>query len=588
MTQRRNSQKFMTQQIDSAAQLQDFDIYMEKLLQDWNAPGVGVGIVANNKLVLAQGYGERHYADKLPFTPKTLFPIGSNTKLFTAIAAGMLVEEGQLAWDQPLRDAVPAIRFYNNNLNNTVTLRDLLAHRTGITRHDGILAQRDSLTRKDIFERLQYLKPEVSLRQTFLYNNLMYAAVGYIIELLSGKTWEEFVREKILEPLEMDSTVYTVAEMVQQSDYGVPFTEKRDSNEIYQIPYYEELKAAAPAGAIISNIEDISHWLMALMNDGKYGGQQILPSRVLKSTLEPALADTDIIVKTQDWWELLNPIYGMGRGTAAYRGYLLSYHGGAIDGFHSEISLLPQKQLGAIVFVIGDHCASLANTITYNLYEYLLGLEPTPWSERWLKVRHKAKQAGKEARSKAGAERVANTTPSHPLDDYVGEYVHPAYGMLKIEMKENNLHFNFGRINLPLSHFHYDRFDTPDDERYGKRAVNFLTNPQGDIDRAAMSISEAEEIFTRKAETLDSQLLEQLAGTYETAANFKFQVVLKQDNLLYLVAPEQPEERLVPYKNLTFRVERFSDLTFEFVMENGQVQALKQKVPSGEYVLKRC
>ena len=277
----------MTQQIDSAAQLQDFDIYMEKLLQDWNAPGVGVGIVAEDKLVFAKGYGERNYADKLPFTPKTLFPIGSNTKLFTAIAAGILVEEGKLTWDEPIRDAVPTIRFYNNELNNTVTLRDMLAHRTGITRHDGIWYQRDTLTRKDIFARLQYLKPEVSLRQTFLYNNLMYAAVGYIIELLSGKTWEEFVREKIFQPLEMHSTVYTVAEMIQQSDYGVPFTEKRDSDEIYQIPYYDELKAVAPAGAIISNIEDISHWLMALINDGKYGGQQILPSRVLKSTLDP-------------------------------------------------------------------------------------------------------------------------------------------------------------------------------------------------------------------------------------------------------------------------------------------------------------
>ncbi|MEM9507590.1 MAG: DUF3471 domain-containing protein, partial [Cyanobacteria bacterium P01_E01_bin.35] len=194
----------------------------------------------------------------------------------------------------------------------------------------------------------------------------------------------------------------------------------------------------------------------------------------------------------------------------------------------------------------------------------------------------------KEARSKAGADQVTNTTPSHSLADYVGEYAHPAYGILKIEIKDNILQFNFGRINLPLSHFHYERFDTPDDERYGKRSVNFLTNPQGDVDRAAMSISEAEEIFTRQAETLDSQLLAQLAGTYETPADLKFQVVLKQDNFLYLVVPGQPESKLILYKNLTFRVDRFSDITFEFVMEDGEVKALKQNVPSGEYVLKRC
>ncbi|MBE9046811.1 serine hydrolase [Pleurocapsales cyanobacterium LEGE 10410] len=580
--------EFTIQQIDIADKLQDFDTYIEKLLEDWNAPGVGVGIVTGDKLVFAKGYGDRDYAEKLPFTAKTLFPIASNTKLFTAIAAGMLVEEGKLTWDEPIRDAVPAIRFYNNELNNTVTLRDMLAHRTGITRHDGIWYQRDSLTRKEICDRLQYLKPEVSLRQTFLYNNLMYAAVGYIIELLSGITWEEFVRERIFEPLEMHDTVYTIAEMQKHSDYGVPFTEKRDNNEIYQIPYYDEIGAAAPAGAIISNLEDISHWLIALMNDGKYEGRQVLPSRILNATLEPAIALPNVLGETTGWWELLNPVYGMGCQTVAYRGHLLTHHGGAIDGFHSQISFLPNKKLGVIVLAIGDHCAELIDIITHNTYERLLDLDLTPWSDRWLNVRLKAKQAGIEARSKADADRVDHTTPSHTLAEYVGDYAHPAYGMLKIAMKDNNLQFNLGRIQLPLNHFHYNRFDTPNDERFGKWPVNFLINPQGDINQILMSLDEKEVTFTRQAETLDSQLLAQLAGTYKTPAEFEFQVALKEDNFLYLIVSGQPEEKLVPYKNLTFRVQRFSDMTFEFVIENGRVEALKQKDPSGEYTLKRC
>jgi CubicO group peptidase (beta-lactamase class C family) len=577
-----------TQQTEIVDKLQDFDAYMEKLLKDWNAPGVGVGIVARDKLVFAKGYGDRDYTEKLPFTRKTLFPIGSNTKLFTAIAAGMLVEEGKLTWDEPIRDAVPAIRFYNNELNNTVTLRDMLAHRTGITRHDGIWYQRDSFTRKEICDRLKYLKPEVSLRQTLLYNNLMYAAVGYIIELVSGKTWEEFVREKILKPLEMHDTVYTIDEMQQHSDYGVPFTEKRDSNEIYQIPYYDEIGAAAPAGAIISNLEDISHWLITLMNDGKYQDRQVLPSRILNATLEPAIALPNVLGETTGWWELLNPVYGMGSQTAAYRGHLLTYHGGAIDGFHSQISFLPNQKLGIIVLSIGDHCAELIDIITYNTYERLLDLELTPWSDRWLNVRLKAKQAGIEARSKADADRVDHTTPSHTLAKYVGDYAHPAYGMLKIELKDNNLQFNLGRIQLPLNHFHYNRFDTPNDERFGKWSVNFIINPQGDINQILMSLDQEDVTFTRQAETLDSQLLAQLAGTYKTPAEFEFQVALKEDNFLYLIVPGQPEEKLVPYKDLKFQVKRFSDMRFEFVIENDRVKALKQKDPSGEYILERC
>ena len=577
-----------TQQADVGDKLRDFDAYVEKLLQDWNAPGIGVGIVAEDKLVFAKGYGDRNYQEKLPFTSKTLFPIGSNTKLFTAIAAGILVEEGKLTWDEPIRDAVPAICFYNHELNNTVTLRDMLAHRTGITRHDGMWYRQDSLTRKDICDRLKYLKPEVSLRQAFFYNNLMYAAVGYIIELLSGMTWEEYVREKILQPLEMHSTIYTIAEMLKHSDYGVPFTEKRDSDEIYQIPYYEEIEAVAPAGAIISNIEDISHWLIALMNDGKYGDNQVISSSILNATLEPAIALPNVLGETRDWWELLNPVYGMGRQTVAYRGHLLTYHGGAIDGFYSQISFLPQHKFAAIAFVIGDHCASLTDILSYNIYERLLNLDPTPWSDRFLDLRLRAKQAGTEARSKADADRISDTTPSHPLAEYVGEYSHPVYGIVKIAMKDNNLQFNFGKIEIPLSHFHYDRFDTPDDERLGKWSVNFLINPQGDVDRVTMSLDEKEAIFTRQGETLDSQFLAQLAGTYLTPTDFKFQVILKDDNYLYLVAPGQPEEKLIPYKNLIFRIERFSDMTFEFVMENNQVKALKQKDPSGEYILEKC
>ena len=577
-----------TKQIDILEKVQDFDTYMEQLLQDWNAPGVGIGIVAEDMLVFAKGYGYRNYEEKLPFTPKTLFPIASNTKLFTAVAAGMLVEEGKLTWDKPICDAVPAIRFYNNQLNSSVTLRDMLAHRTGITRHDSIWYKQEFLTRKDIFDRIQYMKPEVSLRETFFYNNNMYAAVGYIIELLSGKTWEEFVREKIFKPLEMHITVYTIAEMLKQSDCGVPFAEKRDSNEIYKIPYYEETNAVAPCGAIISNIEEMSHWLVALMNDGIYIGQQVIPPNILKATLEPAMAEPNVLGETRGWWELLNPVYGMGRRTESYRGHLLTDHGGYIDGFHSQVSFLPQSKIGVIVLGIGSHCAPLSDIITYNVYERLLSLSQTPWSDRWLDVRLKAKQAGKEARAKAGENRVSNTTASHSLTDYIGEYAHPIYGILKIEINDSDLQFNLGKIKLPLSHFHYDRFDTPDDELYGKWSLNFLTNSQGDVNKVAMSIDMAEVIFTRQAKILDSQLLKELAGTYETPAGFKLQVVLKEDNFLYLVVPGQPEEKLIPYKNLTFQIQRFSDLMFEFVLENGEVKALKQIDPSGEYLFKRC
>jgi CubicO group peptidase (beta-lactamase class C family) len=569
--------------IDVTQRLDGFDAYMAKTLKDWNAPGVGVGIVVNDKLVFAKGYGYRDYEKKLPFTPATMSPIASNTKLFTAVAAGMLVEEGKLTWDKPVRESVPAIRFFNDQLNDNVTLRDMLSHRTGITRHDTIWFKSD-FTRKELFEKLVYLEPQEPMRETFLYNNLMFAAVGYLIELQSGKTWEQFVKERILDPLGMDSTSYSIADMLKRPEFGVGFTERRDSFDLYRIPYYEDISGVAPCGAIVSNIDDMSHWLIALMNQGKFNDKQVLPADVLRATLQPAIALPNTALETRGWSEVLNAAYGMGRQTASYRGHLITLHGGDLPGFHTQVSFMPQDHIGVIVFEIGNHSQPLYNIVSYNVYERLLGMDQTPWSDRQLAIRLKNKKAGTEARTKASEGRVPNTEPSHPLAAYVGDYEHPAYGVIAIGLKENQLQFDFHKIQFPMTRFHYDRFDTPDDEQNGKWSVNFRTNPQGDIDEAVMSLDEAEAVFVRKPDKIEPKLVSQLAGSYETPGGVKIQVALGPDGKVSLVLPGQPVSQLTHVKGLVFRDPHFSDSTLEFMVKDGQVTGLKQKDPSGELV----
>jgi CubicO group peptidase (beta-lactamase class C family) len=571
---------------DVAQKLEGLDDYMGKVLKDWNGPGVGIGVVVGDQLVFAKGYGYRDYEKKLPFTPATVCPIASNTKLFTAVAAGMLVDEGKLTWDKPVRESVPTIRFYNEQLNNAVTLRDMLSHRSGITRHDSIWYKSD-FTRKELFDRLRYLEPQAPMRETFLYNNLMFAAVGYMIELQSGKTWERFVRDRVLEPLGMNSTGYTIADMVKQPEHGVGFTEKRDSFDLYRIPYYEDTEGVAPCGAIVSNIEDMSHWLIALMNEGKYNGRQVLPADVLKQTLQPAIALPNTGAEQRGYWEVLNSAYGMGRQTSVYRGHLMTFHGGDLPGFHTQVSFMPKEHVGVLVFVIGNHTAPLYNLITYNVYERLLGVDQTPWIQRGLDIRLKAKEADRQARKKEGGDRVADTKPSHALADYAGDYENPAYGVMKIGLKDGQLQFDFHKIRMPMMHFHYDRFDTPNDEQDGKWSVNFRTNPQGDIAEAVMSLDEAEVGFTRKPEKLDPKVLGQLAGSYETPTGLKVQVTYQENSGLAIVGPGAPPLPLNQVKGLRFRTPRFSDVIFEFVMQDGQVKALKQTAPSGEYSLPR-
>jgi hypothetical protein len=244
---------------------------------------------------------------------------------------------------------------------------------------------------------------------------------------------------------------------------------------------------------------------------------------------------------------------------------------------------MPRERIGVIVLVIGDHSAPLYNIVGYNVYERLLGMDQTPWSDRMLDMRLKGKAASKQARAKAGEDRVPNTKPSHALADYAGEYAHPAYGVMKVAYSDNELHFDFHKIKMPLMHFHYDRFDTPDDERDGKWSVNFRTNPQGDVDQAVMSLDEAEAVFVRKPETLDAKVLADIAGSYETPTGIKVQVVYRENGGLAIAPPGAPPRALIQTKGMKFRVAQFSDVVFEFVTENGKVTALKQRSPSGEF-----
>ena len=576
--------QLVAQQPSVESRLAGLDAYMEQVVKDWNVPGIGVGVVYKDKLVFAKGYGYRDYQKKLPFTPTTTGPFASNTKLFTAVAAGFLVDEGKLDWDKPIRQFVPSIQFFNEDLNRTVTMRDMLSHRTGITRHDMIWYKSD-FTQKELFERLKYLEPSQPLRSVFLYNNMMYSGAGYAIELLAGKSWERVVRERILEPLGMTSTTFTIADMLKTSEPGVPFTERRDNTELYSIPYYSDALGVAPAGAINSNIVDISKWLIALMNDGKLNGRQVIPKAVIRQTLAPSIALPNTGMEVRGWGEVLNSNYGMGRWTTSYRGHLLAYHGGDLPGFHSQVSTMPYDSIGVIVMVIGNHAAPLYNVVSYNVYERLLALSLTPWSERQNTIRLKNKATNKQARTKAGGGRIANTRPSHPIGDYAGEFEHPAYGLLTIATRDNSLLFDLHKIKLPLSHFHYDRFDTPDDEEDGMWSVNFLTNPQGEVDRAEISLDESAAIFVRRIPPALSAAttLRQYVGPYETPNGGKFDVVVRPDGTLAIQYANGTFQDLIPWKTHRFRIKEYPDMVFEFLLANGKVTELKQSDPSGEY-----
>jgi hypothetical protein len=269
---------------------------------------------------------------------------------------------------------------------------------------------------------------------------------------------------------------------------------------------------------------------------------------------------------------------------SSYRGHYLTYHGGDLNGIHSQISCMPYDSIGVIVFTIGDHTSSLYNIVMFNVYEMLLGMDLTPWSERALKDAKKEKEEGRKGRSEIGADKVPNTQPSHPLSSYTGQYAHPAYGTIDIKMIDNQLQFNFHKIKLPLFHYHYDRFDTPNDEEDGYFSLSFLTNPQGEIDRVRFSLDESQAEFVRQADAslTDPKVLAKFSGKYEGVGQI-IEVAVKDENKLFLILAGQPAYQLDPVKENTFRIKQFSDITLKFTIEGNIVKAVEQIDPSGVY-----
>ena len=570
--------------------LKGFDKYIVQIMKEWNSPGIAVGIIIKDKLEYSRGFGYRDLENNLLITSKTLFPIGSNTKLFTSVAMGMLVEEGKLVWDEPISNYIPQIKFYNQELNNTVTLRDMLAHRTGILPNFYIWSGSD-FSRKELFDRLIYLKPIQPIRQSSLYNNMMYAAAGYCLELIMGKTWENFVQENIFNPLNMNSTLFTIEEMEVQEDFAYPYYEDIETDKLIKRPYYleRETKGIGPAAAIISNIDDMSKWVITLMNQGNYKGINVISSDILKETLQPAMADPNTALETEGYDEILNWVWGMGRKFAAYKGHYFTSHGGTLGGFHSQVSMMPFDSIGVLVLVNGAHNNPLPYIISYNIYDRLFGLEPTDFNSRNLKRRSEADKARKEGVQSTISDQIANTKPSHLLTDYQGQYENPEYGILNIRLDGEQLMFDFHHVVLPLEHYHYDRFDTSVDQFHGKYSVNFSMNYQGDIYKADMALGGLEVSLIRKPDDSlsDHNTLIKYVGNYEFDDAI-IGIILSDEGVLIAKMPGGINFKLIPYSPFKFTIKQFPALTIEFVMDGNEVKVLKLIGPdiTAEYKIK--
>jgi CubicO group peptidase (beta-lactamase class C family) len=455
------------------------DQYVDSFLKEWNVPGLAIGIVYKDQLIYGKGYGFRDVEKKLRVDTKTIFPIASNTKLFTATAAAMLHEEKKLSLDEPVRTYMPTLNFNNDELNAKVTLRDMLSHRTGLPRYDGIWVASPS-TRNEMMSTISSMKPQLGFREGYIYNNMMFAASGAVMEAVTGMSWEAIIRTKIFQPLQMKSSFFTDEDMMKANNYSLAYFEPDSTKRLLHYQYIAQSLGLGPAGTMKSNVEDMSHWMIAQLNKGKYTGSQAISENAIKETLIPnAIAD-----RVGKWDELSNSLYGLGRAMQTYKGYKIATHTGSIDGFYSNLTFIPQQELGIFMVYNGSAAGIMRSVLAFPVIDQLLNLSYTPWSERYKKEYLESKIQEKKARDSVNATQVKNTVPSHSLNAYAGKYINSMYGALSVEMENGQLKLLFRNQRSSLHHFHYDQFITKEENNDKPNfRLNFLTNNKGDIDK---------------------------------------------------------------------------------------------------------
>jgi len=562
--------------------LKGFNEFVAKALAEWKVPGAAVSIVKDGKVIFAEGFGFRDVKNGIKVTPHTLFAIGSTTKAFTAATMGILVDEGKLDWDKTVRTYLPAFKLYDSFASEHMTPRDLVCHRSGLPRHD-LVWYGSSLGRKELFDRLQYLEPSKEFRAAWQYQNLMFMTAGYLVGQIAGTAWEEFCRKRILEPLGMKESNFSVTVSQKAADFAFPYMEKKEKVE--QIPF-RNIDEIGPAGSINSNVLDMAQWVLLNLNKGKLGDKQIISEAALAQIHTPQM----VIQQPIQYDEVLYPSYGMGWMIVPYRGHLMLQHGGGIDGFTSIVVFMPRDKFGLVVLT-NMSGTPLPGIIAYNICDRLLGLDQVDWNKRIKEQRDKAKAEAEKAKKEVEKDRKLNTTASHPLEDYAGDYEHPAYGMISMAKEGNALKAQYESLTFNLNHYHFDIFEMKNEDLDVSQKVTFVTDKKGNISSLSVQLEPSikDIVFARAPEKkmMEKSFLEKFIGQYEFSG-VVVTVVLKGEKTLTLTVPGQPEYELIPYRGTEFNFKNMTGYSVEFKMDaSGAVSEVVFKQPNGTFTFKK-
>ncbi|MFC0605433.1 serine hydrolase [Winogradskyella pulchriflava] len=574
--------------------LKGIEKQFNSVLESTKAPGFAVAIVEGDKIIYAKGFGYADYENKVPVDANTLFAIGSSTKAFTSALLGLHREDGKLSFDDSPRKYIPELEFFNNDMNNQIIIKDLMRHSTGLPRHDGSWYFFPHKSKDTLIARIKYQEPFTGVRQQWYYNNFGFLAQGVITEKITGKSWEENIEEHFFKPLGMNRSKTMIEGMKTSSNAAFGY-ELDENQNIKKMDYYD-ISGMSPAGSINSSVNDMSKWLITWINDGKYGEEQIIPENYIKEAMSSQMVVSGGI-PSKELPNVQFANYGYGWLLHSYKGHYMVEHGGNIDGFSANVALYPSDSLG-IVVLTNQNGSAVPRLIRNIAADHMLNVDKTEWAKKHKEDVEKALEAMEKAKETSEISNVKNTRPSHTKLDYTGSYENKGYGKFDIIVENDTLFTEFNGDRLYLHHFHYDTFELIDiiDKKIDTSAigkslkVTFTTNVAGDIDYLKTDIEPMTDpiAFKRTPNTLDvdAKTLEQYVGKYDLMGT-EIKAYIKDENVLYVFVPNQPEYELIPTALHKFNFKVLEGFKIEFIETDGKINQIKFIQPNGTFVAKR-
>jgi CubicO group peptidase (beta-lactamase class C family) len=433
----------------SVLSTKDMNLYIQEVAKAFNVPGVAVAVIKDGRVVYEQAFGLRNLDTKKPVDRHTKFCIASITKSFTATALEMLADRGKLKMDDRVTDHLPWFRMADAYVTHEMRVRDLLAHRSGLGPHAGdlLFVPETTYSNREVVERLGQLPLEAGFRDSFSYENAMFAVASLVIEQGSNQSYADFIRAHLFAPLRMSDAVINAAHLATSDNFATAYEPGTDA-DLEAIPPIAWENNPGAAG-IYASIDDMAKWTKMQLSIGDPKGAGTAPhliSEAAQHRMWSMLIPIDIEPQPTPELKAVQPQflgYGEGWYLSDYQGHRMVWHGGEFPGTVSLLTLLPELHLG-IVVLTNQESGNVLDAITLHVLDEYLQNPRTDWLKAYLAVEKltQSRAASKRQAEKSGEPPLA-TNSAMDLKQFAGVFRDRWYGDVAIDLERDGLRILF-------------------------------------------------------------------------------------------------------------------------------------------------